>query len=125
MALPAAGLRPPAGCCLLEGHPMRPVGLLALSAVVIAAACGSDGGFDGLESSRAAGGPPEPLDLDQLAADDGQWAMAAKNYASTRFSGLTEITVENVSRLQLAWTFSTGVLRATRRRRSSSETRCT
>jgi lanthanide-dependent methanol dehydrogenase len=43
--------------------------------------------------------------------DDGQWVMAPKNYASTRFSGLTEITTENVGNLQLAWTFSTGVLR--------------
>src|SRR5690606_38981020 len=35
----------------------------------------------------------------------------AKNYASTRYSGLDEITVDNVAQLQLAWTFSTGVLR--------------
>jgi lanthanide-dependent methanol dehydrogenase len=44
-------------------------------------------------------------------ADDGQWPMAAKNYASTRYSALTEITPANVSRLREVWSFSTGVLR--------------
>jgi lanthanide-dependent methanol dehydrogenase len=51
------------------------------------------------------------LSLDQLAADDGQWVMAPKDYASTRFSSLSQINTENVSGLQLAWTFSTGRLR--------------
>ena len=43
--------------------------------------------------------------------EDGQWPMAAKNYANTRYSGLTEITTENVKNLRVAWTFSTGVNR--------------
>ncbi|HEX8180025.1 MAG TPA: methanol/ethanol family PQQ-dependent dehydrogenase [Pyrinomonadaceae bacterium] len=43
--------------------------------------------------------------------DDGQWVMPAKNYASTRFSTLDQINAANVGQLQLAWTFSTGVLR--------------
>src|SRR3954451_3103353 len=42
---------------------------------------------------------------------DAQWTIPAKNYASTRFSGLNEITAANVGRLSLAWTFSTGVNR--------------
>jgi alcohol dehydrogenase (cytochrome c) len=45
------------------------------------------------------------------AQDDGQWLMPAKDYASTRFSGLDQINAENVGGLQVAWTFSTGVLR--------------
>src|SRR4051812_21931318 len=44
-------------------------------------------------------------------AEDGQWLMPAKNYASTRFSGLEEITVGNAKNLKVAWTFSTGVTR--------------
>jgi PQQ-dependent dehydrogenase (methanol/ethanol family) len=44
-------------------------------------------------------------------AEDGQWIMPAKNYASTRFSGLDEINTENVKNLKVAWTFSTGVNR--------------
>jgi lanthanide-dependent methanol dehydrogenase len=48
-----------------------------------------------------------------IAADqeDGQWVRPAKNYASTRFSGLSEITADNVRNLRLAWTFETGILR--------------
>jgi PQQ-dependent dehydrogenase (methanol/ethanol family) len=44
-------------------------------------------------------------------AEDGQWVRPAKNYASTRFSGLNQITADNVKDLRLAWTFETGVLR--------------
>ena len=40
--------------------------------------------------------------------DDGQWTMAAKDYANTRFSSLDQITAANASKLQLAWTFDTG-----------------
>jgi glucose dehydrogenase len=50
-------------------------------------------------------------DILQRQTDDRQWAMPARNYASTRYSGLDQITTENVKNLQLAWTFSTGVLR--------------
>lgn len=42
-------------------------------------------------------------------AEDGQWTMPAKNYASTRFSALDEIRTDNVAKLQVAFTFSTGV----------------
>src|SRR5437764_13977549 len=41
--------------------------------------------------------------------DDGQWVMPAKNYASTRFSTLSEINTNNARDLKLAWTFSTGL----------------
>jgi PQQ-dependent dehydrogenase (methanol/ethanol family) len=37
--------------------------------------------------------------------------MPAKNYASTRFSGLEDINTGNVAALKLAWSFSTGLLR--------------
>jgi glucose dehydrogenase len=50
-------------------------------------------------------------DLTQLQVDDGQWIMPAKNYASTRYSGLDQINTNNVKHLQPAWTFATGVLR--------------
>jgi lanthanide-dependent methanol dehydrogenase len=44
-----------------------------------------------------------------VAPDDGQWTMPAKNYAATRFSALDEIDGANVSNLQVAFAFSTGV----------------
>jgi len=43
--------------------------------------------------------------------DDGQWTMAPKNYASTRYSTLGEINTGNVRNLKLAFTFSTGLTR--------------
>ena len=43
--------------------------------------------------------------------DDGQWVMASKDYANTRYSALQQVTSENVAALKPAWTFSTGVLR--------------
>src|SRR5215210_7052279 len=55
--------------------------------------------------------PNPPATSIGLTSDDGQWLMAAKDYANTRFSGLTDITAENVGSLKPAWTFSTGVLR--------------
>jgi lanthanide-dependent methanol dehydrogenase len=44
-------------------------------------------------------------------AEDGQWLRPAKSYSSTRFSGLNQITTDNVKNLRLAWTFETGILR--------------
>jgi glucose dehydrogenase len=51
------------------------------------------------------------VDDGHRAVDDGRWTIAAKDYASTRYSGLDQITTSNVPDLRLAWTFSTGVLR--------------
>ena len=61
--------------------------------------------------AAAKGGVPADAPLTELQRDDGQWVMAAKNYASTRFSGLAQIDTNNVGNLGLAWTFATGRLR--------------
>jgi lanthanide-dependent methanol dehydrogenase len=56
----------------------------------------------------------DPLVLPAASAapeEDGEWLMPGKNYAGTRYSGLDEITTENVGRLQVAFTFSVGVNR--------------
>jgi glucose dehydrogenase len=37
--------------------------------------------------------------------------MPARNYASTRYSGLSQISSQNVAQLRVAWSFSTGVTR--------------
>jgi len=39
------------------------------------------------------------------------WVMPTGNYANQRYSKLNQITAANVGKLQVAWTFSTGVLR--------------
>jgi glucose dehydrogenase len=49
--------------------------------------------------------------LDQLAKDPKQWVMQQGDDANTRFSKLNQINASNVGKLQVAWTFSTGVLR--------------
>lgn len=40
-----------------------------------------------------------------------EWVMPTGNYANQRHSTLDQITTDNVGNLQVAWTFSTGVLR--------------
>jgi lanthanide-dependent methanol dehydrogenase len=43
--------------------------------------------------------------------EDGQWIMPARDYASTRFSGLAQLNPDNVKDLVPVWNFSTGVVR--------------
>ena len=50
-------------------------------------------------------------ELLKLQADNKNWSMPTGNYANQRYSTLKQITTENVAKLQVAWTFSTGVLR--------------
>ncbi len=50
-------------------------------------------------------------ELMQLMEDPNNWAIANGNYAATRYSKLSQINSKNVGDLQVAWTFSTGVLR--------------
>jgi lanthanide-dependent methanol dehydrogenase len=50
-------------------------------------------------------------DLDKLAQDPKQWVMQQGDNANTRYSKLNQINASNAGKLQVAWTFSTGVLR--------------
>ena len=59
----------------------------------------------------AAGSAYANDELIKLSQDAKQWAMPTGNYANTRHSTLKQITADNVGKLQVAWTFSTGVLR--------------
>src|SRR4051812_46007231 len=45
------------------------------------------------------------------ATGDGNWPIAARDYASTRYAPLADITPSNAATLNLAFSFSTGVLR--------------
>ncbi|WP_408647725.1 lanthanide-dependent methanol dehydrogenase XoxF5 [Xanthobacter dioxanivorans] len=47
----------------------------------------------------------------KLSQDPNQWVLQTGDYANTRYSKLKQINTENVNKLQVAWTFSTGVLR--------------
>jgi PQQ-dependent dehydrogenase (methanol/ethanol family) len=50
-------------------------------------------------------------ELIKMQADPNQWVMPLGNYASTRYSALDQINTTNVKNLQVAWSFSSGVLR--------------
>lgn len=50
-------------------------------------------------------------ELAQLSADPANWAMQAGDFSNHRYSELKQINAGNVKKLQVAWMFSTGVLR--------------
>jgi len=60
--------------------------------------------------SFGGGNPAHAQSQPSAVRDDGQWTMPGKDYASTRFSGLAQITASNARNLRPAWSFSTGVL---------------
>ena len=59
----------------------------------------------------AAGGAWANDELMALSQDANNWAMWGRTYDGSRYSPLGQINKENASNLQVAWTFSTGVLR--------------
>ncbi|GJE29362.1 Methanol dehydrogenase [cytochrome c] subunit 1 [Methylobacterium organophilum] len=61
--------------------------------------------------AAGAAGQGGESDLARRLADPGQQVLQTLDYANTRYSRLDQITAENVGRLRVAWTYSTGVLR--------------
>ena len=49
--------------------------------------------------------------LIKMSQNPKDWVIPSGDYANTRYSKLNQITAANVGKLQVAWTFSTGVLR--------------
>jgi PQQ-dependent dehydrogenase (methanol/ethanol family) len=59
-----------------------------------------------------AGGPTQANDeLTKMSQNPKDWVMPTGDYANHRYSKLNQINAQNVGKLQVAWTFSTGVLR--------------
>jgi lanthanide-dependent methanol dehydrogenase len=50
-------------------------------------------------------------ELIRMSQNPKEWVMPTGNYANHRYSELKQINAQNVGKLQVAWTFSTGVLR--------------
>lgn len=50
-------------------------------------------------------------DLEKMIANPNNWAMQAGDMYNQRYSKLTQINAQNVGKMQVAWLFSTGVLR--------------
>ena len=86
--------------------------LLALTLLLLSLSCSQKPPDQAAQNapSQQAGSLPTGAQS-STEAEDGQWLMPAKNYASTRYSGLDQINTGNVSNLKSAWTFSTGVNR--------------
>lgn len=59
----------------------------------------------------ASAGALADSDIDKLTKDPNNWAMQAGGMANQRYSELKQINKGNAKNLQVAWTFSTGVLR--------------
>ena len=85
---------------------------LLLVAAATSVACRNSGQASTTSTARASGrleGRVSASSDDPSSDAAGQWTMAARDYASTRFSPLNEINTSNVGRMKAAWTFSTGV----------------
>ncbi|SIO66354.1 PQQ-dependent dehydrogenase, methanol/ethanol family [Bradyrhizobium erythrophlei] len=65
----------------------------------------------GAMAAFAAGSATANDELNKMSQDPKGWVMPTGDYANTRYSKLNQITAANVGKLQVAWTFSTGVLR--------------
>ncbi len=65
----------------------------------------------GAMAAFAAGAANANEELSKMAQDPKGWVMPAGDYANTRYSKLNQINASNIGKLQVAWTFSTGVLR--------------
>src|SRR5260370_4730369 len=67
--------------------------------------------FLGFMAALAAGAGNANEELIKMSQNPKDWVMPTGNYANHRYSQLKQITAANVGKLQVAWTFSTGVLR--------------
>jgi PQQ-dependent dehydrogenase (methanol/ethanol family) len=66
----------------------------------------------GLMGAAAIAFPASANDsVTKITKDPKQWGIQTGDYANHRYSKLDEINKDNVKKLQVAWTFSTGVLR--------------
>jgi PQQ-dependent dehydrogenase (methanol/ethanol family) len=65
----------------------------------------------GVAAAFAAGAAQANDELIKMSQNPKDWVMPTGDYANHRHSQLKQINAQNVGRLQVAWTFSTGVLR--------------
>jgi glucose dehydrogenase len=84
-------------------------GLVALAMAALGACQPQKPKSTGMQTPGS--GAPPGATAGTTGADDGQWVMPAKDYASTRYSALAEINAQTVGNLKVVGTFSTGVLR--------------
>jgi lanthanide-dependent methanol dehydrogenase len=86
--------------------------VVPIALVTTLAGCSGHEGRSGGSTAGSSGSVSGTLSASNQAQaqDPGNWTMAPGDYANTRFSRLNEITAGNVSRMKVAWTFSTGMV---------------
>jgi lanthanide-dependent methanol dehydrogenase len=94
----------------------RPAAYAAAVLALLGAACGPDAAppRERAAQPRAAATVGSRAGAEAMlppGTDSGEWTIPARDYGSTRFSPLEQITAGNVKDLRLVWSFSTGVLR--------------
>ncbi|HSC98220.1 MAG TPA: PQQ-binding-like beta-propeller repeat protein, partial [Casimicrobiaceae bacterium] len=62
-------------------------------------------------AAAASGAAFANADVEKLIANPNNWAMQAGDMYNQRYSKLSQINKQNVGKMQVAWMFSTGVLR--------------
>ena len=76
-------------------------------------------------AAAACGAAFANADLEKHIANPKNWAMQAGDMYNQRYSKLTQINKQNVGKMQVAWMFSTGVLRGHEGSPLVMTTRCT
>ena len=82
--------------------------LLSIFSVLLSTTCRPSTAQVNRDGARS-GGTGRATIPSWVAPDDGAWTRPAKDFASTRYSTLAQITTQNVGSLRLAYQFSTGV----------------
>lgn len=98
----------------------RACAALIACASVLASCTGDDGTertSQPAASSAPAAAPTFDAVSDQMLLDGGgangaNWVMYGGTYNNQRYSALTQVTKDNVKDLELAWTYSTGILKS-------------
>jgi PQQ-dependent dehydrogenase (methanol/ethanol family) len=67
--------------------------------------------FAGACAAAISGAALGNADVEKLVANPNNWAMQAGDMYNQRYSKLSQINKQNVGKMQVAWMFSTGVLR--------------
>src|SRR5262245_49369691 len=86
------------------GNNKRDLGGMTMRKVLLAT-------FLGSAAALAVGSASANDELNKMSQNPKDWVMPTGDYANSRYSKLNQINAQNVGKLQVAWTFSTGVLR--------------
>src|SRR3954466_7140041 len=85
--------------------------ILTLAVPLVFVSCGGTPPVSQTPSAASSPAAPAPAGTIPFSDDSGDWIRPARDFASTRFSSLDQITPESVKQLSVKSTFSTGFVR--------------